>query len=70
MSDDFAMLSDDDDDKPLVVKSDLIGHDSNVPINVNGHVDSAGDQESLLSEDDDDMPLVRLICTHRMVHTV
>lgn len=52
----------DDDDRPLVAKSDLIGYDDHVPINVNGHVDSSGDQESRMSEDeDDDMPLVRSV---------
>lgn len=57
MSSDAAMFS--DDDRPFVAKSDLIGHDDNVPINVNGHVNGAGQQEAYMSEDeDDDMPLV------------
>lgn len=60
MSSDVAMLS--DDDMPLVAKSDLIGHDDDVPINVNGHVNGSGDQESYISEsDDDDLPLVSTI---------
>lgn len=49
-----------DDDTPIVAKSDLIGHDSGVPIAVNGHVNGSGQQEAYMSEDDDedDMPLV------------
>lgn len=59
----------DDDDKPLVAKSDLIGHDGNVPINVNGHVDSSGDQDSFMSEDDEDnMPLVCSLSTYETVY--
>jgi hypothetical protein len=55
MSSDTDMLS--DDDKPLVPKSDLMGHDSNVTTHVNGHVNGTGDQEAFMSEDED-MPLV------------
>lgn len=67
MSSDSAIFSD-DDDMPLVAKSDLIGHNDNLSINANGLVDSSGDQESYMSEDDeDDMPLVCSIYTYRLL---
>ena len=56
------MLS--DDDRPIVAKSNLIGHDDSIPIHVNGHVNGAGDQDASMSEDEDeDVPLVRSFLT-------
>jgi hypothetical protein len=67
MSNDAAMLS--DDDKPLIPRSDFIGHDSHAPINGNGHVNGARDQDALMSEDEDDeMPLVRTVSLIRVTH--
>ena len=57
MSSDIAMFS--DDDRPIVPKSNLIGHDRHARTNGNGHVNGAGDQGTPMSEDEDgDTPLV------------
>jgi hypothetical protein len=57
MSSDNVMLS--DDDRPIVSKSDLIGHGTHTQNNGNGYVNGTGDQDTSMSEDEDaDMPLV------------
>jgi hypothetical protein len=69
MSSDAAMLS--DDDRPIVPRSDLIGHDRHGGTNGNGHVNGAGDQDTPMSEDEDgDMPLVRSYSLIRVIYLI